>query len=409
MFEKRRYFQDTQNVRLSADEKLATREKLQAFMQAHPVRGGANMRQLEQEVHLNFLSSLKSMMLKPLPITLSALLVLGGGTAFAAERSLPTEALYPIKIQVNERVRATLTPTSEGKAKWQARVAERRLEEAERLALQKKFNTETQAQIELSFDEQAKLVQEKIARLKAEGNIEGAIELSNSFQASLKAHEAILTQLDAQHENKEAFDPLLEKVKLNASVVSFGKEDLDAATTVDAQAELKMMAQQKQQITSDSLTSAKQAFSASTNLNSELKIKVTALLQLANEELGKGNEQFNQTNFKLALSHFEQADTHAQSALIVIKTAQTLKLDATFPLPTTKEDPKSAIDIQIKTETDVKNEVKQDPIIIEPKATLETESKSDILIKSTPEIDKTNLDAKQETNVQEENQLKLGL
>ncbi len=388
MFEKRRYFQDTKNVRLSTDEKLATREKLQAFMRANPVRGEADVRQLGQEAHFNFLSSLKSMMLKPLPITLSALLVLGGGTAFAAERSLPSEALYPIKIQVNERVRATLTPTSEGKAKWQARVAERRLEEAERLALKKNFNTATQAQVELSFDEQAKLVQEKIARLKAEGNIEGAIELSNSFQASLKAHEAILTQLDAQHENKEAFDPLLEKVKLNASVISSGKDELDATTSIDAQAELKLIAFKKQQIANDSITNAKQTLSVSTNLNSELKIKVTTLLQLANEELGKGNEQFNQTNFKLALSYFEQADTHAQSALIVLKTAQTLKLDVLSPLPTTKEDPKSAIDIQIKTDADVKN---------------------DILIQNAPEIDKTNLDAEQETKILEENQLKLGL
>lgn len=392
MFEKHRYFQDTKNVRLSTDEKLATREKLQAFMRANPVRGEADVRQLGQEVHLNFLSSLKSMMLKPLPITLSALLVLGGGTAFAAERSLPTEALYPIKIQVNERVRATLTPTSEGKAKWEARVAERRLEEAEKLALKKKFSGETQAQIELNFDEQAKIVQEKIARLKAEGNIEAAVELANSFQASLKAHEAILSQLDAQHEDKEAFDPLLEKVKLNTSVVSSEKEELDATATVDAQAELKLMAYKKQQIASDSIANAKQMLSTSANLNSELKVKVSTLLQLANEEFRTGNDQFNQTNFKLALSHFEQADTHAQSALIVIKTAQTLKLDVGSPLPTTNEDPKSAVDVQTNTETDVKSEITPDPTVIEPKATVEIQNTTDVMIQSAPETDKTKLE-----------------
>lgn len=409
MFEKRRYFQDTQNIRLTADEKLATQKKLQAFMQANPVRAEADMRQVQEEARPNFLSSLKSMMLKPLPITLSALLILGGGTAFAAEQSLPTEALYPIKIQVNERVRATLTPTSEGKAKWEARLAERRLEEAEKLALEKKFTAEIQTQVELTFDEQAKLVQEKIARLKAEGNIEGAIELSNSFQASLKAHEAILTQLDAQHEDKEAFDPLLEKVKLNSSVVSSGKEALDVTATVDAQAELKLMAQKKQQTTGDSIASAKQTFSTSANLNSELKNKVSTLLQLANEELGKGNDQFNQTNFKLALSHFEQADTHAQSALIVMKTAQTLKLDAVLPLPTTKEDPKNTIDVQTKTEADVKNDVQQDPTTIEPKTTLETQNKTDIIIQTTPETDKATLDAKQETSALDKTNLDLGL
>lgn len=48
-----------------------------------------------------------SMRLFPMPVFVLLLAVLmGRGTAFAAEGALPGEPLYPIKIYVNEEVRA---------------------------------------------------------------------------------------------------------------------------------------------------------------------------------------------------------------------------------------------------------------------------------------------------------------
>ena len=220
-------FKEAKKISLTTGEKLLIHEDLKAFMQAHPVRATEGAHQVDPKTTVSFWSSFSFMMLKPLPITLSALLLVGGGTAFAAENSLPNDVLYPIKIHVNERVRATLTPTSEGKAKWAAHVAERRLEEIEKLALAQKLEGQTQVQAETNFETQTKLVQEKITQLKAEGNVQAAVELSKSYQTTLQTHEAILTQLDAQNEDKTILDPLLEKMKLSATALSIGIQGLE--------------------------------------------------------------------------------------------------------------------------------------------------------------------------------------
>ncbi len=391
MFEKLRYFRQTKNITLKPDEKLLIHEHLKSFMQTHPVRTIAGSRQLRQEAPIHFLSSLKSMLLKPLPITLSALLLLGGGTAFAAEQALPDEALYPIKLQVNERVRATFTPTSEGKAKWEVRVAERRLEEIEKLAAEKKLTAETQAQVETTFDLQTKLIQEKIARLKAEGNINAAAELSESFQMSLQTHETILTKLDAENIDTNAMDPLLEKIKLNATVMTLGADESSATATMDTQAELKAQAYKKQQAASDAIANVKQNLNESIQLDVEIKAKITTLLQLSLDAFSKGTDQFNQLEFKLAVSQYGQAETSAQEALRLIASSQT--------------DIKANAEGQVIFETPLK----QDSLIIKQKAELNAETKLDPLPQEPPKETEPTFDPKQSLDFQDKAKLDLSL
>lgn len=338
MFYKRRYFKDSQQVKLTNSEKALGRSKLQAFMQTHPVRVGTEARQIGQEIPSNFLTYFKSMMLKPLPITLSALLLLGGGTAFGAEQALPNQVLYPVKIQVNERVRAALTPTVKARAKWETRVAERRLEEAEKLASQNELNAEVKTQVESNFDEQAKLVQEKIMALKASGDIEAAVQLSNQFQASLEAHEAILTKLDSEQSDKQAVDLLLEKVKLNAA---FSVEKIDTTTAADptmaggveTQADLKLAAFKQQGLAAEAIATAKQEITVSVKIQTEIKAKAVVLLESSMNEFSQGSQEFNQGQFKLALEHFTQARIQAEDAITLVKTSGTLQIK-TPNLPT---------------------------------------------------------------------------
>lgn len=375
MFYKLRYFRKTKDVKLTEREKGWMRSELQAFMKAHPVRVIAESRQIDQEGHSHFLSSFKSMMLKPLPITLSALLVLGGGTAFAAEQSLPNEALYPVKVQVNERVRATFTPTTEAKAKWEARVAVRRLEEAEELAIKNKLNAETQTTVETNFDAQAKLVQEKIARLKAEGNTQAAIDLSNEFQASLRAHETILVELDAQNIDETVIDPMIDKVKLNVTAMQEEGGRLQqeqAELTVDTQAELKLMAQKKKHSASEAIATAKHSLNASTNLNTDIKAKATLLIQMANTDLTAGNDAYNKANSKLALTMYGRAEVQAGEAIILLKASHSLRLEALpeIPPPTDViEKPTEPMESEIQETTDLKLDMKKEvpPTMIDNK------------------------------------------
>lgn len=61
-------------------------------------------------------------------IVISALLVAGGATAYAAQGSLPDGALYPVKI-TTEKARLAFTPSDVGKAELHIAFAERRVQE----------------------------------------------------------------------------------------------------------------------------------------------------------------------------------------------------------------------------------------------------------------------------------------
>lgn len=231
------FFQTAKKVTLTSREKLGVQNQLQAFMQAHPAKSPQETNKIDRPVSVSFISTFASIALRPIPIALLVALLLGSGTAFAAEFSLPNDVLYPLKIQVNERVRAVLTPTNAGKAKWAAQVAERRLEEVEKLAMQKKLVGQTQLQTESTFDAQTKLVQEKIAALKAEGNITTAVDLSNSYRETLRTHETILTELNAQNKDQTVLDPLLEKMKRSVAALTTEIQALEASTSTNTNTE----------------------------------------------------------------------------------------------------------------------------------------------------------------------------
>lgn len=94
--------------------------------------------------------------------TILILLALGGGVSAIAETSLPGDVLYPIKVNVNEEVRAGLAFSNEADARFDIRRAERRLEEAHKLALKGEFNAEAKSKIEASFNSHIKEAEDEI-------------------------------------------------------------------------------------------------------------------------------------------------------------------------------------------------------------------------------------------------------
>lgn len=75
--------------------------------------------------------------LHPLPsIAFLLILTITTSTVSAAEGALPGDILYPIKVKLTEEVRTSLTFSPEKKAAWEVERAERRIEEATRLAVE---------------------------------------------------------------------------------------------------------------------------------------------------------------------------------------------------------------------------------------------------------------------------------
>lgn len=179
------------SVNLSSDRKEAMRSRLMIVMHAQKaVREAEKTRQ-----HIR--RSLFGSYFKLMPITsIIALVVLvGGGTSFAAEGTLPGDLLYPVKVTVNEEVRAALSLSAESKADWEAERAVRRLEEATQLAVSGNVNADVQADLESRFEAHVEKAEAHIQTVEDDGDLETASDLAAKFEASLEAHGEILNTI----------------------------------------------------------------------------------------------------------------------------------------------------------------------------------------------------------------------
>lgn len=124
-------------------------------------------------------------------VMLSILLAATGGASVAAESSLPGDLLYPVKLQLNERVRGAVTMGDKHNADWETRRVERRVEEI--ISLSGKTDAEVQEKITLRLEQQIGRAEDHVEKLKAEGNLEAAAAVEARLQGMLDAHEQLLS------------------------------------------------------------------------------------------------------------------------------------------------------------------------------------------------------------------------
>jgi len=139
-------------------------------------------------------------------------LVLGGGTSFAAQSALPGDVLYRVKADINEEVIGALTLSTEGKANWNARRAERRPEEATELVAEGKLNAEVRADIEARLKEHVNDSEEETRKLESGGQNEAAIEARSDLESRLEGHASIAVLLNVylEGESRSQVEKLLE-------------------------------------------------------------------------------------------------------------------------------------------------------------------------------------------------------
>jgi hypothetical protein len=116
------------------------------------------------------------------------LMAMTGGVAFASEKALPGNILYPVKIKITEPVRDLIKISPVAKIEWQAEKANRRLKEAEALSQQNKLDEVRVVEIENLFAENVKEFKQssekeiaKIEQQYKEKNIEKKERVEVSF------------------------------------------------------------------------------------------------------------------------------------------------------------------------------------------------------------------------------------
>lgn len=130
-------------------------------------------------------------------------LVFSGGISYAAKGTLPGDLLYPIKVNVNEKVTSFLSVGAKAVANTSASQAVARLEEVEKLAAENKLDDTLQNMAKQMFDEKARKVVSTVEELEKQGDVETAVQVSSEFSADLQNHRGILDVLSSTKDGNE--------------------------------------------------------------------------------------------------------------------------------------------------------------------------------------------------------------
>lgn len=141
------------------------------------------------------------------------IIAVGAGTSLAAEGSLPGDLLYPVKVKINEPVREAVTVSPVRKAHWEEEKINRRLEEAEALAGQKRLNEKTREKLEVLLEDHLETFDNKIEEAKEKKQeIEKA---QKEFDKTLEDYSRSVEQEDKhwEEEQKQELKKIENKVK----------------------------------------------------------------------------------------------------------------------------------------------------------------------------------------------------
>jgi len=185
------------SVRMDDASRARMRARLLSHIQENPVSVPSPYRFSFSSFHLTMRSGVAAV--------LAVLVVGAGGTAYAADDALPGDALYAVKVGVNEPVAGALAVTVAGKAAHHAEVATTRLAEAEALVADGRLTATTSALLAADFDTHAQAAESLTDEIRA-SDPDTAAGLSAGFSASVQAKgEALLrASQDASGESRRA-------------------------------------------------------------------------------------------------------------------------------------------------------------------------------------------------------------
>ena len=199
-----------EKISLKASERRELRERILSYMEYHPLpkqTGGIMPKRLDgipSQVFTTFHFNFRSKYTRIATGVFAVILIV---TPFVAERSVPGDALYLVKTNLNESIQGTLVTTPYEKIEFETKLMERRIAEARVLADEGKLTEEVKTQIADTVKEHADAVQDGIAELRTK-DADGAALAGIGFNASLEVQSAVLGG-DESTENASLIDTIL--------------------------------------------------------------------------------------------------------------------------------------------------------------------------------------------------------
>jgi hypothetical protein len=240
------YLEKLRTVQLGTDAKLRMREELSSFADFHSVRIAENDRSIKQVQSYSVFTLFTHTKSRFMNATLLIALMIGtGGTAFAAQNTVPGDFLYPVKVHVNENVRSSLAVGADAEAKLQAEFFEERLDEARKLALSGKHEAATSAEVRTRIDAQREKTLAVAAQASAENESAIRKEVADSFNAAQRilvdsrlalgaeSDTAVMVTPSARSMSMEAYNPATISSRADATTMATFDAKMEAQADVD--------------------------------------------------------------------------------------------------------------------------------------------------------------------------------
>lgn len=168
---------------------LRIRSTLASYADMHAVVDGVNY--VRTYPALAWLGTRQSLY----AFTFIGLAMIGSGSvSLGAERAVPGEALYAVKIHLNEAVSASFANSYEEKARYSAKLATRRATEAVLLAEEGKLDAETAAYLDEQVTLHVTESDSNAASLESEGDVGTALAVRSELEEKLTATAAALEE-----------------------------------------------------------------------------------------------------------------------------------------------------------------------------------------------------------------------
>jgi len=212
--------EDARKVSLSYDEKDLIRHALKkriGLINESPVFGG-----------FRFFS------FKFVATALGAIVIISTSISYAAESALPGSPLYIVK-NFNEKLSSLLILTPEKSAEWQVELADRRLEETQKLNGVGKLDEDKRTALEFKFETNANQFNKEIKTLKSENKLKQAGELTGKLESIIEKRKKIFSDMASEENMSDhsEINVILNKVNLRSEQVMGQRQEIEDALAED--------------------------------------------------------------------------------------------------------------------------------------------------------------------------------
>lgn len=314
-------------ISLDSAEKGAMRSEIIAFMKKNPLP-------LEHKKRLSIqwlsFSSFNHYPLQYATLLGAFVLLVGcGGISFAAQSSLPGDMLYSMKVGVNEKVLSFLKFSDKSKAQYDIKLAQVRLEEIEKVSLEKKLDSKTNESLTSSLNQHITDARERSARIQAGSNVSASAQISSDLEASLNAHTKIISELSQKENNydTENLKNVLSDLEGKNTAAKTAREESESRLSAKSVAKVEASAEEALSSATSEITAVKSFLEKSKNKISEDFYSVLRVdMDRASAKVVEGKTQLNTNDYGGAFSTFQHAIRIAQETKIGIEAVIRLKV-----------------------------------------------------------------------------------